>query len=768
MNHKGHKDRADGPLYLLPLCALCSLWFQHATCPCLLDEHSAPPLSVARASRPCFLVSMGGTPMPHRQSQPGMNHKGHKVRIDGPLYLLPLCALRSLWFRLAACLGGLHEACGGGWSRTVFLVYFQHMSFSRVYSALIAARLMLGPVCADEAALEERFRNPEQAGGRLSVALSLDPSRGDTVETVVRQLERIRALGAGGVLVSLPPASGDVWSLLAAVGEWCRKSRIELGLCDFWLSPEEAASTPHLQTLAWSSRTEAGAALTTNLLPWVYGPGQNYQEVARLAVPDAVPVLPHQVVDWSKGGVLSNDGAWRVFWFGRADRKPETPDSYQDKVVFRHVNQGLVELQNRLKNSYGTAFLWYQCEGPGAGEAVWPRDIDGLFLKEAGQSLTRQLPVLAGVPVGGDAAASHVKRQLASLLCEAWRERYAANVRDLVQESGLEAGIAIGEVPVEPDEVALYFRRPTLAVARDAEQRARNVRAAGAARTLARRFVVGRLSSRPAESPPDSPLLPFPFKHEMDSLLGDGATRILLELGEARLSDDPTFVQLRQACRYAQSCQMLLQFGEPVADVLVWTRRLSPVLDAYSCDYAGQRVLASSVVKGRRLVFDSERAYGVLAVSAEVLCEPLAGRLARQLAEKGVRVCVFGDGRPEGEASARKAAEGGNGLFNVLEKGAGLGIAPDFAWRSEESGLQVRFLHRRSADLEVYFVVNAGSSAGVASCTFRDTGKGVPERWDPLAGEIGTVQESRREPDGRLTAPLYLGPHDSCFVVFDR
>ena len=37
---------------------------------------------VARASRPCFQISMGGTPMPHRQGQQDVNHKGHKVRTD--------------------------------------------------------------------------------------------------------------------------------------------------------------------------------------------------------------------------------------------------------------------------------------------------------------------------------------------------------------------------------------------------------------------------------------------------------------------------------------------------------------------------------------------------------------------------------------------------------------------------------------------------------------------------------------------------------------
>jgi hypothetical protein len=62
--------------------------------------------------------------------------------------------------------------------------------------------------------------------------------------------------------------------------------------------------------------------------------------------------------------------------------------------------------------------------------------------------------------------------------------------------------------------------------------------------------------------------------------------------------------------------------------------------------------------------------------------------------------------------------------------------------------------------------MNGGVCGGLITCTFRDTGKGEPERWDPLTGEIGTVQETEKLADGRVKAPLYLGPHDSCFIVF--
>lgn len=649
---------------------------------------------------------------------------------------------------------------GEGWSYAGIMVYCSEMSSRGIYRGLIAALLMLGLACFGQDDLEKRFLEPAKAGSRLSVTMRLDPSCGDTADSVLRRLERLRELGAGGVLVSLPVADERVWGLLGAAAEWCRKTGTELGLCDFWQSAEEAAGTPHLQTLAWSSRRVAGGALATNLLPLVYGPGGTYREIARLAVPEAVEVLPHQVRDLAVGGP-SAEGEWRAFWFGHRDREPALVDLYQESAVFRHVNEGLVELQSRLKKSYGTVFVWYQFGGVDGGELVWPADIESLFLRQGGVPLKRSLPVFAGVPVGGEQAAAHVRQVLAAVLREAWRTRFAANVRDLVQESGLEAGHAVGAAPVEPDEVALYFRRPMLSVARSGEERERNARAAGGARTLARRFILGRLSLASVKEAPSSVLLPFPFKHEMDGLFGDGATRILLEPGDSGLSDGKVGAQLRLACLYAQRCQLLLQHGEPAADLLVWAERRPEVLEAYSCDEAGLKVIASAVVKGGRLCFDSERSYGALAVSDTVLSDPAAERLARQLAERGLRVFwVASRGRREGESMKRP--------FGELAKGEDLGVAPDLMWQSAEPGVRLRFLHRRSAEREVYFVMNGGEGGGVATCTFRDTGKGVPERWDPLEGEIGSVQEFERRPDGRAAVPLYLGPHDACFVVFER
>jgi hypothetical protein len=184
-----------------------------------------------------------------------------------------------------------------------------------------------------------------------------------------------------------------------------------------------------------------------------------------------------------------------------------------------------------------------------------------------------------------------------------------------------------------------------------------------------------------------------------------------------------------------------------------------PVLEGYGCDYANQAMLETAVAKEGRIRFDSERTYGALAVSAEVLKSKEAQRLARQFAACGVSVWVVGGGPDAEEAGASPVGR-------PLRAAADCGILPDFTWHSEVEAVQVRFLHRRVPGSELYFVVNTAEVGGLVLCTFRDTEKGVAERWDPVSGEVSLLTHGERAADGRMTVPLFLSPHDACFIVF--
>ena len=83
--------------------------------------------------------------------------------------------------------------------------------------------------------------------------------------------------------------------------------------------------------------------------------------------------------------------------------------------------------------------------------------------------------------------------------------------------------------------------------------------------------------------------------------------------------------------------------------------------------------------------------------------------------------------------------------------------------------MRLHFMHRQTGEHEIYFVINDSETAGPVECVFRDTGKGVPARWDPAKGEIGVLADNaRRRADGSVTAAFFMEPFDACFIVFER
>ncbi|HRR32833.1 MAG TPA: glycosyl hydrolase [Kiritimatiellia bacterium] len=625
-------------------------------------------------------------------------------------------------------------------------------------------------VCATATELDDQFRNPPQNMTRVCVALAVRPGAAEG-EWLDRQLERVRDVGAGGVLLTVPTVDEAMWQSLERALERARLLGLDVGFRDFCVTKEDEEKVPRARKLVWSCEaTQADASDGRETAPQVAVPSSSsYRLIADLAVPDgAAEIQPHQLVDLSNAALPTN-GAWRICRFGSVELEPPRVDPFAGTAFFRHVNQWLFAAQSRFARTYGSTLLWVQFSGHPQTEFAWPSDMPEAFLKLSGLNLLRHLPALAGVPVGSESTAAFVRQQAVRTVRALWRERCGKTVDELVHEAGLEAAVRIDEVPVEPVEVAWRFRRPILVASGQEAAREANRRAAGGARTMGRRFVMGELTPLDGESSPAAVLLAFPWKPALDRLLADGATRILLDVGGSLPSDDGVFRQLREGCRYAHRCQVMLQQGAPAGDVLVWSERPVPALAAYSCDTANEVMLEAAAVKDGRIRFDSEREYTGLVVSPEILRRPGAERLVRMIASRGVRVWLMA-GRDETETSAHaRFADAANTVW-VPEGVRGLpGLPPDCVWQTDTSGMQVSFVHRRTAAHEVYYLVNESTEPGSVSCTFRDTGKKAPERWDPATGEIELLKtDVALEPDGRVTAKVFLGAHDACFIVFDR
>jgi hypothetical protein len=96
-------------------------------------------------------------------------------------------------------------------------------------------------------------------------------------------------------------------------------------------------------------------------------------------------------------------------------------------------------------------------------------------------------------------------------------------------------------------------------------------------------------------------------------------------------------------------------------------------------------------------------------------------------------------------------------LLDVLAK---MGVPPNF-----ETDGNLRYIHRRDGNTDIFFVANGENNWVGANCTFRVPAGRVPEFWDPLTGRIER-QAVYQEQNGRITLPIWLEPSGSLFVVF--
>jgi len=92
------------------------------------------------------------------------------------------------------------------------------------------------------------------------------------------------------------------------------------------------------------------------------------------------------------------------------------------------------------------------------------------------------------------------------------------------------------------------------------------------------------------------------------------------------------------------------------------------------------------------------------------------------------------------------------------------GLVPDFACQAggDEGGL--RYIHKRTAEADIYFVANKDALPREWVCSFRIAGK-EPEIWRPDSGTIEPAVAYESD-SGSTRVPLRFEPYGSLFVVF--
>lgn len=103
----------------------------------------------------------------------------------------------------------------------------------------------------------------------------------------------------------------------------------------------------------------------------------------------------------------------------------------------------------------------------------------------------------------------------------------------------------------------------------------------------------------------------------------------------------------------------------------------------------------------------------------------------------------------------------GKAVREVLQE---KGILPDFEYKSKKKNAFIDYIHRKTGETDIYYVVNRNEQPEYLIATFRIDGR-VPERWNPETGEI-TPLTLYTSQDSQVSIPLFLEPFGSTFIVF--
>ena len=273
--------------------------------------------------------------------------------------------------------------------------------------------------------------------------------------------------------------------------------------------------------------------------------------------------------------------------------------------------------------------------------------------------------------------------------------------------------------------------------------------------------------------------------------------------------------------KYVSRCSFLLQQGNTVADILYLTPEGAPhvflppksalagndtIPDRRGYNFDGcspNMLIEKASVQDHKVVFPGGASYHLLVLPAfETMTPELLDKI-ESLIKEGASIvgnppikspslvnypecdehvrskaeAIWGDLKPPEALSKRIYGEGkiywggsisflgANELYPTYETTAGilkqLSVSDDF-----ESTGPVRYTHRRSKNLDIYFVANRTNQLVNTKNLFR-IDQGIPELWNPLTGETRLLPDYEWQKN-QTSIPLQFESFQSFFILFEK
>ena len=422
----------------------------------------------------------------------------------------------------------------------------------------------------------------------------------------------------------------------------------------------------------------------------------------------------------------------------------------------------------------------------------WTRGFERTFADRMGYAITGYLPVLAGYPVESAAVTERFLKDFRLTLSEQFVENYARRLQQRCHENGLVFSCEpYGNGPFNDLEYSRYCDIPMsefwqpytngtdlAAMARDPHRTFMEARwgnrglgngkaVAAAAHVWGKRIVGAEaFTAYPTKDAGRWLQGPFELKAQGDRVLADGVNRMIFHRYAHQPWTNPTRYPgmtmaaygghfdrtqtwwedgMKAFCAYLARAQHLLQQGTFVGDVLLCTAGEAPdygtdgvIPDGYDGDRCHPNARAECRVERGDVIVPGGVRYRVVGTPPRKTLRPDVNAAFARLEKAGATVVEYGE-----VADALKRLNG----------------APDFTCDDRD----VRWIHRRVGEDDVYFVAVPNKTQKKVVCSFRVTGK-TPELWDAVSGSIAGTPFA--EKNGRTEVVLDCAPSHSVFVVF--
>lgn len=595
-----------------------------------------------------------------------------------------------------------------------------------------------------------------------------------------------------------------------------------------WVSEDKA-----MQTLVWSKTSQSGGTLISVKLakpePSIWeGWGSPkikatfYKDIAVLAVPVQTQVSSKSIIDLSSKmdaqGQLQWEapaGDWLIYRVGHAPTMAN-PHPLPDDIIGKtlevdkmsmtqnrfHWQNVLNPLQEKLAPYLGKSFKHILIDSYEAGDQNWTPDFRQEFVRRKGYD-----------PIPWVLSFDKIDQKPLVLDNEEACQRFAWDFQDVIQQLYHDNGWKTGKELIKAAGLDLQFEsyggpfnEAQGAALADLPMGEFWTHTGGidakipAAAAAAGRKIVG--AEALTSLPENSKYTEDPAFLKPSALKGyvSGANRLILHHWVHQPFDDryqpgmgmgwwgthfsrhQTWAEPGKAFfRYLARTQVLLQYGERVADYLC-LEDLQGSGDLISRpDFLRQNI---QVLKGK-IVLESGRAYAFLVLPNQKSIQVEVAEKIKALVAKGGSVVGPKPEKALGlkgyPSSDQKVASVGNALWSYgpqAEYGQGLvfknipdamklhKIQAEHQVEKADSSQYIRVLHRTGPEGEVYFVANLAPAAQNVSISFRVKGK-QPELWQ---AENASIQAAPiwQEKDGRSWVDLQLQSQQAVFVVFRK